>query len=181
MMITALIIYIILILPVIYKTYNKDKGKFIGFKVINIIITFLIITYFTDSFKENFFWLKENSSSISEVLYIQVGVVGPIINLIGYFVYIFLSFFMTIIMILLAIRNRWAHKVFIFLIPFVWVSQVLFFNFKFYEKLQSKFSMAIDIKLIIYIALILAVVWGLIIGVFYNRGCKTFFQDNSEN
>ena len=178
-MITTFIIYFVLVVPVIFKVYNRDKGEYTKVKIINFLVTFLIFSFFVDSLRENILWLKNNLFSSFNLLYVKVGIVGPVLNIVGYFIYIISSLLISVIMIGLAIRNKQAHRKLLYLIPFVWFSQVVYLNFKYFENLQSEYTSSIELKFIVFTSIILAVIWGIIICIFYNKNFKSFFKEIS--
>ena len=179
-MIVTLIIYIVFVLPIALKLYNKDKGSFKVVKAFNIIVTFLLILFYGDYVKENIVWLREYSFPYKESLYIKVGLIPPLLNYIGYFAFTILTFVITAMSVGLAMRNKKAYKHFFILIPFVFSSQVLYLYFKLFERIQSQYSIPLDVKLLIFIIVLLAIKWGIILTILYNRKFKQFYNATFE-
>jgi hypothetical protein len=164
----AIIVYACFVLPMALKIYAIDKGQFKFVKIINLLITFLLSIYMVDNLKEQFNWLSDIFLLFDNSLYVKVGVI-----------YFISAFMMISLLILLALRNRKAHSLLNYIIPLVWLSEVILFNFRHHDELQSKFSASISIKFIMFLTVILGIFWSIILLIYYGKHFNSFFKNSS--
>ena len=172
-MIGTLIVYIVIVFPIAYRVYMIDKGKFLAVKLINLLITFLISWSLSHSLREQIVLLNID---FIKSLYVQVGIVSPLINFIGYVGYIIFAFLGLVVMIRLAIRNRNAYRQFKYIIPFLWVTEAIYMNYKYYNVLQSQYSNLISGKVFWYLVLIIGIYWTVIFFIYNTKSFRDFFK-----
>jgi len=174
-MIRTLIIYAVFVLPIALIIYKKDKSKFVIVKTLNLIITFIFFYLLSNNLKANIIFLKNHFYELYDVLYLHIGIVSPTVNYINFFANTVLSFVLLAVMVGLAFRNKRAYNCLKYLLPVIWISDVVLINFKVYDELKSYAVNKSELIIFFYIFIIMSVKWGLFFLIYNLKKFKLFF------
>lgn len=168
-------------LPAI-KIYNKDKGDFKWPKALNLIISFLLFLLFTNNLRNEIAIVLLNSSKIYSLYYRPLGLIGPNLNFSLWISYLLLSLILAGIVISLAFRNERGRKLFLRIIPFMWIlDSVHFYSYFDYSYLDVKMFDIEPTSLLFYIFLFYGAITFIVFRIYASQPFKHFFKRFQSN
>lgn len=179
-MITTIIIYAVFVLPIALSAYAKDKGKFKVIKILNLIVAFYFLSFLSSDFKNNISFLSSNWGNLNDVLFIQVGVIGPVINYSSFFLHTIALFFMLTVVIGLAIRNRKTYYSLKYIIPVFCVLDSVNRHFRLFHDVKQLAQIA-DWIVFVYSIFITILLWSIFYIIYHLKWFRKFFKESGLN
>jgi hypothetical protein len=161
----SIAIFLVFILPIAIRNYKQDGKKWIYIKIFNLLITLYMFVLFSGSF----------NNLISGIIYGRLSILKnlPTWLNITYNVISRVFMFFTIVQIVkLAFRIEKARKVFLWIIPFLWV----FTGVLMYEAFIKVYNEVPDNAFIIFINTMFALIYGGMFLFYRSKKTKDFFQ-----
>ncbi|MBW6497258.1 MAG: hypothetical protein K0B09_02605 [Bacteroidales bacterium] len=177
-MLGSLLIYLIFVLIPAISIYNKDKGQYRWVKFLNLLITFLLVYDKGNNTRLNFLFLKENISNLSNEIYIQIGIIPPIINYLGFFLDSIFTFLFLTAMIGLGLRNKKVYESLWIIIPIGIPFLIIGSHFRTYETFKEMAPHWTDLKIFIFNLLFTASYWIVFLVVYRSKKFRSFFEAN---
>lgn len=167
------ILFLFLFTPVLKQEYKRDNGYNKSAKFVNLITSILLLFFVSGGTKRELNWAFDDIPNLMEKLFINIGILSPVLNALSWVLYIFLSFILSILLIGVALRKDTSKRLFLQVLPLY----CLFYSINGYRYLISKYNEAGNT---LYILLILFLAYSLIvilITVIYTRSfMKRFFH-----
>lgn len=170
------ILFFLFFIPVVKQEYKKDLGYNKSAKTFNLIISFLLLLLFSNNTKRELTWVFDEIN-IAEKVFIQCGILSPFLNALSWILFIFFSFYLTVIIIQIALRKEKSRLIFLKVLPIYYV----LYSINTYRYIISKYTEASDsYSLMPFIF----VIYGFIVVIviyFYTRSfIKIFFQSRND-
>jgi hypothetical protein len=133
-----LLIFFIYVIPFasLKIIYSFDKNNFKISKILNILITLVMIWYITGP-NNSIFDLIFNFKTFKEYFYINSGLVNANITFISKIIHNCLNFYMIIVVFNLTRRSEKYRRIFIYLLPLLFIFMTLEVNREFFRKYNT--------------------------------------------
>jgi hypothetical protein len=156
----------------IKDVYKRDQGKNRVAKVISPILILGIFIFYISSISDKIAWLFNPGFNHLEILNKHVGLVPPFLNLISWYIYLFLSLVIVILSWGLIFRRPSHRKVFLRVIPILCLMECFEIN----RVIDDNFG---GNDMILILSLILLIVMWAAIFLFFssNLMAKFYNQD----
>lgn len=166
-------LFILLLAPVIFKEYNKDKGENSTAKTFNLIISLFLLYLFASTTKNELTWAFDQSQYSTERIFIEIGILPSYLSGLSWLLHVTFSFIMSGLIILVVLRSEKYRKLFINILPFYWILN----SINFYKFIIGKNDEVSTFEYLIPAILILNGTFVFLIYVFYTRNfIKKLFQ-----
>ncbi len=166
-------VFILLLVPVILKEYNKDKGENSKAKTFNLIISLFLLYLFASTTKNELIWAFDQLHNFKEKVFIGIGILPPFLSGLSWLLYVTLSFILSALVILVVLRREKYRRVFINTLPFYWILN----SINFYKFIIEKNDEVSTFEYLIPTILILNGIFVILLYVFYTRNfIKKLFQ-----
>jgi hypothetical protein len=163
-----IMLYLTFILPHSIYAYKTDGSKWIVYKIINSLIALYILLILAGSVNRLFMGFSDSSLFTINDTPLLVSISFNVL-------YTFISLFVSVLAIKLAVRKPSARKYFIRLIPFMWAFREVDKYYFYIEKYEGK----PDVLFLIISGTLLALPW-LGIFIFYSlKNTKQFLNVDS--
>jgi hypothetical protein len=131
-------VFFIYVIPfqVLKEIYLYDKDNFKIAKIINLLITLLLLLYITGP-NNSIFELFYDFKSFKEAFQIDSGLINADITFIAKIIHNCLNFFMLFVVFNLTRRSEKFRRIFIYLLPLLFVLMIFEVNREFYREYNS--------------------------------------------
>lgn len=161
------ILFVIFIFPAAWKEYKKDNKKHMPAKYINIILSVVIFSIYTNIVRAALRGCINDYEALQLTYQIGASSFGMII----WFFYVFLSLIISVLIIAIALRKERARVFFLRILPFIWILG----SVQLYKFALTVEGLKPD-NLFLY-SLLIEGVLALVVFLIYNsRFMKRFFQ-----
>lgn len=168
----SIALFLLIVLPVSIKEYQKDKGENISAKISNLIISLFLFQLYAGNIKENLYWFFDNKSEFKEDVLVQIGILTPFLSGLSWFLYLAMCFILTGLVILLVLRKEKYRIIFLRMLPFFYLIE----SANMYKYIVKSNEIG-NTDLLIPILLFLVGIFAFLLYIFYSSNfVKRFFQ-----
>jgi hypothetical protein len=166
------VLFILLFVPVVKQEYNKDPGYNKSAKIFNLIISFLLLFLFSNQTKRELMWAFDEIN-IAEKVFIEYGILSPFLNALSWVLFVIFSFYLTILIIQIALRKEKSRLIFLKVLPIYCV----LYSINSYRYLISKYTeVSNSYSLLPFIFVINSFIVVFVIYFYTRNFMKKFFQ-----
>lgn len=168
----TILIFVIFVIPVTLKEYQRDKGMNNWTKVINVFVCFLLFYSFSNAIRDEILLLFSNIGEFKKIAQSEIGFLSPMLNMIFWVIFIILSFVLLANVVLLALRKEKSRILFLRLIPVFWI----FKSIDLYKYFLKNIKNVRGDQALIFLFTIIGIICLVLFLLYSSKPFKSFFQ-----